>query len=131
VGPSDAEDVVSGAVISAMSSKGWPSVQNRRAYLYRAVLNEARQHWRATVRRRAREVKVSVPEEWSAENENPEVLDVVRDLSTRQRAVVVLTYWSDLEPARIAALLGISEGSVKRHLARARTHLRGRLRDGG
>jgi RNA polymerase sigma factor (sigma-70 family) len=129
VGPSEAEDVVSGAVLSAMYSKRWPSVHNRRAYLYQSVLNEARQNWRASARRRAREAKASPREEWSTENLNPEVLDVVRGLSTRQRAVIVLTYWSDLEPARVSALLGISEGAVKRHLARARVHLRERLGD--
>jgi DNA-directed RNA polymerase specialized sigma24 family protein len=31
-------------------------------------------------------------------------------LSLRQRAVTVLTYWSDLDPGAIAQLLGISEG---------------------
>jgi RNA polymerase sigma factor (sigma-70 family) len=129
VGPSDAEDVVSGAVLSAMYSQKWSSVQNRRAYLYRTVLNEARQQWRATARRRAREAKASPPEVWDVENSNPEVLDVVRGLSARQRAVIVLTYWNDLEPPRIAVLLGISEGAVKRHLARARAHLRERFSD--
>jgi RNA polymerase sigma factor (sigma-70 family) len=45
-------------------------------------------------------------------------------LSERQRAVVYLTYWDDLDPPRIAELLGISDGAVRRHLARARHHLR-------
>ena len=34
------------------------------------------------------------------------------------------TYWDDLDPGSIAGLLDISEGSVKRHLARARSHLK-------
>jgi RNA polymerase sigma-70 factor (ECF subfamily) len=129
VGPSDAEDVVSSAVLSVMYSKTWTAVQNPRAYLYRSVLNEARQYWRTVARRQLREYKAAPPEAWDAENAHPEVLDIVRDLSMRQRAVIVLTYWADLEPSRIAALLGISEGAVKRHLARARVHLKERLRD--
>ena len=48
----------------------------------------------------------------------------VARLSVRQRAVVVLTYWADLDPAAIAVMLDVSEGSVRRHLARARAHLR-------
>ena len=44
--------------------------------------------------------------------------------STRQRAVIVLTYWDDLDPGAIAKLLDISAGSVKRHLARGRSHLK-------
>jgi len=38
--------------------------------------------------------------------------------------VVVLTYWDDLASAAIAERLGISDGSVRRHLARARKRLR-------
>ena len=53
----------------------------------------------------------------------------VAALSVRQRAVIVLTYWLDLHPAGIAGLLGVSEGAVRRHLARARAHLREVLRD--
>jgi RNA polymerase sigma factor (sigma-70 family) len=57
------------------------------------------------------------------------VLDAIGRLSVRQRAVVYLTYWDDLDPAATAELLGISEGSVRRHLARARANLRRTLRD--
>jgi DNA-directed RNA polymerase specialized sigma24 family protein len=38
--------------------------------------------------------------------------------------VVYLTYWDDLTPTQIATLLHISEGSVKKQLARAREQLR-------
>ena len=49
-------------------------------------------------------------------------------LPLRQRAVVFLTYWADLTPAAVAVELGISEGSVRQHLARARRTLRRTLR---
>ena len=58
----------------------------------------------------------------------PEVLEAVARLSLRQRAVIVLTYWEDLEPAQVAIRLQIGEGSVRRHLARARARLREELR---
>ena len=45
-------------------------------------------------------------------------------LSPRQQATVLLTYWDDLAPRDVAQRLGISEGSVRRHLARARARLR-------
>jgi RNA polymerase sigma factor (sigma-70 family) len=48
----------------------------------------------------------------------------VARLSLRQRAVIVLTYWDDLDPAAIAGLLDISDGSVRRHLARGRSRLK-------
>jgi DNA-directed RNA polymerase specialized sigma24 family protein len=38
--------------------------------------------------------------------------------------VIVLTYWEDLDPATIADLLNIGEGSVKRHIARGRSRLK-------
>jgi len=53
-----------------------------------------------------------------------DVLAAVDRLSVQQRAAVVLTYWEDLSAADVAKRLRISEGSVKRHLARARSRLR-------
>ena len=53
-----------------------------------------------------------------------DVLAAVDKLSVQQRASVVLTYWEDLGPSDVASRLGISEGSVKRHLARARARLK-------
>jgi DNA-directed RNA polymerase specialized sigma24 family protein len=47
VGRGDAPDVLSGAVVKALGTPGWPAVANRRAYLYRAVFNEA-QTWLRT-----------------------------------------------------------------------------------
>ena len=40
-------------------------------------------------------------------------------------AVVVLTYWHDLDQEGVAATLGISRSTVARHLDRAHTKLRG------
>jgi DNA-directed RNA polymerase specialized sigma24 family protein len=38
--------------------------------------------------------------------------------------VIYLTYWEDQSPAQIAGLLEVSEGTVRKQLARARDHLR-------
>jgi len=59
----------------------------------------------------------------------PEVRQAVEELSVRQRAVVYLTYWEDMTDEAVAVHLGISAGSVRRHLARARKHLRRVLHD--
>jgi DNA-directed RNA polymerase specialized sigma24 family protein len=59
----------------------------------------------------------------------PEVLAAVTELSERQRAVIYLTYWEDLDPRSIADLLNITDGAVRRHLARARKALRKVLHD--
>ncbi len=127
VGPSDAADVLSTAMVNALSSDGWPEVTEKRAYLYRCVLNAARSDQRSGSRRRLRELRVAGREVARAHESTPEVWDAVRELSPRQRAVVFLTYWEDLDIASVANLLDQSEGSVKQHLARARAHLRRKL----
>ncbi len=124
VGPSDAADAVSSAFLHCMSSKKWLEVQNHRAFLYRCVLNEARQHQRSTKRRLVREALTSGPASFSPADVRPEVLKAVARLSARQRAAIFLTYWADMDPSAIAALLGLSEGTVRSNLARGRAHLR-------
>jgi RNA polymerase sigma factor (sigma-70 family) len=51
------------------------------------------------------------------------VLDAVARLSVQQRAAVFLTYWEDLRPDAVAERMGVSPGTVKRHLDRARKRL--------
>jgi RNA polymerase sigma factor (sigma-70 family) len=124
VGPSDAPDVVSEAVLRCLGSTQWASVTARRAYLYRSVFNEAARFDRARRRRRFREERSASPEAQYHAEVRPEVLAAVNALSLRQRAVIVLTYWDDLTPSAIAQLLQVSEGSVRRHLARGRARLK-------
>jgi RNA polymerase sigma-70 factor (ECF subfamily) len=123
VGRDDANDVVSSAVLRVLD-RGLRGIENPRAYLFRAVANEARNFKRGEARRRLREEQ-SQPEEATYTPEpHPEVQAAVIDLSVRQRAVVYLSYWADMTDEDIADHLGIGAGSVRRHLARARTHLR-------
>ncbi len=53
-----------------------------------------------------------------------EIWPLIQQLSVRQRAVVVLSYYDDLPEARIAELLDCSVGAVKSHRARALVTLR-------
>jgi RNA polymerase sigma factor (sigma-70 family) len=131
VGPCDARDVVSDAMVRCLRTVEWDAIVDQRAYLYRAVLNEARSLQRGVRRRRAREVAAARSSNLAPTSPElrPEVLDAVRKLSVRQRAVIVLSYWQDLSPAEVAERLGISEGAVRRHLARARERLRRSLDD--
>ena len=52
------------------------------------------------------------------------VLDALQRLSERQREVLVLRYYLDLDEAGIAEALGISRGSVKSHASRGAAALR-------
>lgn len=124
VGPDDAPDVVADAFASILGSRSWEKVDDPRAYLYRTVLNEVRMRHRSTMRRRAREMRTARREETFDPEIRPEVLEAMSVLSTKQRAAVVLTYWEDLEPGEVAERLGVSEGTVRRHLTRARSKLR-------
>lgn len=126
VGPADAADVVAEAfaAILARGDDAWRSVNDPRSYLYRSVLNAARMRHRGALRRRARELRWSEVPVSGELIVDPAVRAALDRLSVQQRAVTFLTYWLDLTPSAIAATLGVSEGSVKRHLARARAHLR-------
>jgi DNA-directed RNA polymerase specialized sigma24 family protein len=129
IGAADAEDVVATVVASLLDGPD-RDVQDWRAYLYRSVVNEARRHWRGTDRRRRRELLVSA---WSRHGDGPAataaVAGALATLSPQQRAVVHLTYWEDLAPHAVAARLGVSDGTVRRQLARARRRLREVLDD--
>ena len=118
VGRSDAADVVSEAVVRAIASKSWPDVKDHRRYLYQAVLNQARNEHRDRQRRWNKELRAASVEIGHDRDYRPEVLAAVKSLSLRQRAVIVLCYWEDLHPDEIAHRLGISDGAVRRHLAR-------------
>jgi RNA polymerase sigma-70 factor (ECF subfamily) len=118
--------VVADAFVRVLGSASWRDVDKQRAYLYGAVLNEVRMRHRSTMRRLAREVRAftRLPEDVEV---RAEVLDAMSVLSTQHRATVILTYWEDLTPGEVAERLGVSEGSVRRHLARGRSKLRGVL----
>ncbi|HXV70775.1 MAG TPA: RNA polymerase sigma factor [Acidimicrobiia bacterium] len=125
VGPFDASDVVTDACLKAFETRSWPDVVDRRAYLYKTVLSVANDHHRRTLSRRLREMRSAQRDEVPdhAQDIDVEVLDAVDRLSVQQRAAVYLTYWEDLPPHVVAERMGVSTGTVKRHLARARKRL--------
>lgn len=110
--------------VLARGDLAWQSVRNPQSYLYRAVLNAASTASRSGNRRRERETRW-LPDSVTGELLfDPGVRRALERLSVQQRAVTFLTYWLDLDPASVASMLEISEGSVKRQLARARSTLR-------
>jgi RNA polymerase sigma-70 factor (ECF subfamily) len=125
VGPDAAADAVAAGVAAAMQTPRWPSIEQRRAYLYQAVLNQVRMTQRRDRRRERNERRAAFRDvDYGPPTPQPEVIAAVARLSERQRAVVYLTYWEDLDPGSVGELLGISDGAVRRHLARARKSLR-------
>ena len=130
-----AEDVVQEAFASLYRS--WDRVRNldaAPAWLRSAALNLAR----SGLRRRqafARLRPVPRPDAHSAEagallfDDRRAVIGALRNLPRRQREVLVLRYYADCSGAEIAAVLGISTGSVKSHTHRGLAALRDALED--
>lgn len=134
VGPDRADDVVADAVVSVMKRYlGKPDgPDSLRPYVYKAVANAGAKEWRTMGRRQRREALAdrlqptpsTANESLHHDRLSPDVAAALARLSPRQRAVIHLAYWEDLRPPDIAARLAVSEGSVRRHLARARQNLR-------
>jgi RNA polymerase sigma-70 factor (sigma-E family) len=116
----------------------WDSLVDKSAapfYLRATVVNGARsaQRRRDIARRhvRAAEHDTSPPADFSIllAEEHREVVEVLRRLPRRQREVLVLRYWANLDEAEIAETLGISRGTVKSTASRALAVLEKKLKD--
>lgn len=127
VGPSDAEDLLGSAVVQAISSPRWLAIENKRAYLYRVLTNEAHSTHRSRSRRRERELRTYRRDDFEHELVDPTLMTALRTLTVRQRAVIYLTYWDDLAPEQIATTLDTSLRTVERDLTNARNRLEATL----
>lgn len=125
VGPDDAGDVVAQAFADVVASGRWAGIRDHRGYLFRVTLNAARATRRSDGRRRAREWRHRTATVAAADLvADPAIVAAVNRLSVSQRAVIYLAYWEDLTPSSIAEVLGVSDGTVRRQLARGRAALR-------
>ena len=127
VGPDDAHDVCASAFMRATASARWGHVLDRRAYLLRAVRNEANNLYRTRGRRWRRDIAAVRPSAVDGEQVDVDVYRALAKLSLRQRSVVFLAYWHDMTEAEIADLLELSRGTVHRNLRMARDRLRKEL----
>ena len=133
-GPHAAVDLVQESVARAVRSPRWASVTDQGAYLTRVLVNEAHRDAGRDARRREREARVASrpgpePEPVPTYGIDADVRAAVRDLSAQQRAVVFLTYWEDRSIPDVAAVLDVTEGTVRGQLARAKDRLRKVLHD--
>jgi RNA polymerase sigma-70 factor (sigma-E family) len=135
-----AEDLAQSAFARAYAS--WGRVRRAGdpdAYVRRIVINTHRNRFRR--RRVAEELRGDLADtigsqQSGGQQQGPEegqaLLDALRALGPRQRAVVVLRYWLDLSEAETAAALNCSVGTVKSQASRALATLRksAAVRDG-
>jgi RNA polymerase sigma factor (sigma-70 family) len=123
-----AEDIVQDVFARLCARNYLPEPAGVLAYVRAAVLNGCRTalRRRAVARRfgGARDVAAGDVTQPSAEHEallaedRRQVLAALAGLSRRRREVLVLRYWLGLPEAEIAAVLGISPGTVKSTAAR-------------
>lgn len=131
VGPDDAPDVVSTVIARAMTRGRLADLDEPRAYLFRAVLNEARNLRRSRGRQAAAVVRIGPPPSTPPADDgvHPEVVDAVMALPVRQRAAIYLVYWEGLTPSEAAREMGVRPATLRRYLLLARRKLR-RFLDG-
>lgn len=132
VPPSWAADVVADTFVDLLrnSDGAWSRARDPKSFLFGAVANRARMHHRRNGRRVLREHLVVAGRRSArtvTEDAPEDVLTAFDELSVQQRAVTYLTYWHDMSVAQVADALGVSDGTVRRQLARARDRLRGVL----
>lgn len=125
-----AEDLVAEAFARAWAR--WPTVSRHpapRAWIVRTALNLHVSWWR----RRRREVPapdwIDPPGHGDPGDglPDPRLMAALRSLSARQRQVVALRIFLDLDSETTARTLGISAGTVTAHLSRATRALRAHL----
>lgn len=131
VGPHAAPDLVADVFVRLLARDDeWTRVERPHAYLFGAVANRARMQHRTTWRRRRRDRAAFLsdrPDVGGPSDDSDSGLDVspaLHRLSPQQRTLVYLAYWEDWTATDIAGRLGVSEGTVRRQLARARQKLR-------
>jgi RNA polymerase sigma factor (sigma-70 family) len=138
--PAAAEDLVQEAfarLLRATGRRRGPVAGSELAYLRRTVVNLSNSRFRrlGVARRHQPTLTASTDDHPSAESEagatddGRRVRAAVAALPAQQRACTVLHYFDGLTDAEVAGVLGISTGSVKTHLHRARAALAAALEE--
>jgi RNA polymerase sigma-70 factor (sigma-E family) len=128
--PHDAADLVQ-TVLEKLGAR-WHVIARRTgdpvAYARRAMVNAHVSRWR---RAKRESLLAELPDTPDTPREDPfdnePLWDALRGLPPRQRAVLVLRYYEELSEAEIAAVLGVSRGTVKSQASKAMATLRDRL----
>ena len=130
-----ADDLAQAALVKLYLS--WPRVERADAldpYVRRIMVRLWLDQVRSS-RWRREHLVADAPDDLTsaaAGGDDAQVLRVALDrLAPRQRAVLVLRYWEDLDVRETAAALGVGEGTVKSQTSKALDAMRSRLHDMG
>jgi RNA polymerase sigma-70 factor (sigma-E family) len=127
--PYRAEDVVADAFVKVYRRWRRGGIEQPRAYIRRAVVNEANSRFRrlAVERREVERRRGDDRGARSAEDriaDTDEVFRALLQLPARQRTAIVLRYWGDLSEAQTARVMEVSLGTVKSSVSRGLDRLR-------
>jgi RNA polymerase sigma-70 factor (ECF subfamily) len=122
-GENVAHDVVQDAFAAAVRARGrWRAEGPLEAWIWRLVVNRARDERRSSGRVAPVNEQPTVSSNGRAENET--VRAALGALPERQRLVLFLRYYADLDYRTIAQTLEVDEGTVGASLHAARKRLR-------
>lgn len=101
------------------------------AWIVTVALNHARSGWRSAASEHRGLNRLGGPEHLAAHDQTEALVlrDAIAGLARRQRDAVVLYYLLDMKVGDVAQALGVSEGTVKTALSRARVRLAEALSD--
>jgi RNA polymerase sigma-70 factor (sigma-E family) len=127
--PTDGQDLLQGA-LERLLRTGRRIEGSPESYLRRTMYNLAADGWRrqGAVRRKLTLFRASTtqlePDPTAAVDLRDALMQIMRLLPPQQRAVIVLRYWEQLTQAETAAVLGLSEGTVKSAASRGLRRMR-------
>jgi RNA polymerase sigma-70 factor (ECF subfamily) len=127
-----AQDAVHDAFVRALLRLG--SLRSRGAlesWVWRIVLNEARRRARSGLPADVRIDSEALVADGPVDPRAVRVRSLVAQLPQRQREVVFLRYFADLDEASIASALGIRRGTVAATLHQVHARMRAALDEGG
>lgn len=118
----DAEDVVSEAVLKAYSHlKNLRHTKKMKAWIFQIIVNESKN---CLKKRNQMQFYEEMDYGSQQDEETSDLFEFVCQLEERFREVVILYYFEEFKVKEIASILGITEGTVKSRLSRARLKLK-------